>query len=43
LAPISNLDLTVKQAIELKRLAAPLTAEQVRELIDIVYDPRTEK
>jgi NitT/TauT family transport system substrate-binding protein len=39
LAPISNLDLTVKQAIELKRLPAPLTPEQVKELIDIVYDP----
>jgi NitT/TauT family transport system substrate-binding protein len=43
LAPISDLELTEKQAIELKRLSAPLTAEQVKELIDIVYDPRTDK
>jgi|SRR5579863_4327773 len=43
LAPVSNLDLTVKQAIDLKRLSAPLTPEQVKELIDIVYDPRRDK
>lgn len=43
LAPVSNLDLTVKQAIDLKRLSAPLTPVQVKELIDIVYDPRGDK
>jgi len=43
LAPISGIDLTVKQAIDLKRLQAPLTPQQVKELIDIVFDPAKDK
>jgi len=43
LAPISNLDLTIRQAIDLKRISAPLTPEQEKQLIDIVYDPRKDK
>jgi len=43
LAPISNFDLTIKQAIALKRLRVPLTSAQVKELIDIVYDPAKDR
>lgn len=32
-APIHGIDLSMRQAVELKRLSAPLTADQVRELI----------
>jgi len=43
LAPIAGLDLTVKQAIDLKRIQAPLMPDQIKELIDIVYDPAKDK
>ena len=39
LAPVGELDLSIKQAIDTKRLTGPLTKEQITKLIDIVYTP----
>ena len=39
IAPVDGLDLTIKQAIETKRLSGPLTKEQIANLMDIVYTP----
>ena len=39
LAPIANFDASMQQAIEYKRLPAPLSKAQMNELIDIVYNP----
>ena len=39
LAPVGDLDLSIKQAIDTKRLSGPLTKEQITNLIDIVYTP----
>jgi len=38
-APISGFDQSMQEAIENKRLTAPLSAAQQKELIDIVYTP----
>jgi NitT/TauT family transport system substrate-binding protein len=39
ITPVGQLDLSIKQAIDTKRLAGPLTSEQITKLIDIVYTP----
>ena len=39
IAPVDDLDLSIKQAIDTKRLSGPLTKEQITKLIDIVYTP----
>ena len=36
---MGELDLSIKQAIDTKRLTGPLTKEQITKLIDIVYTP----
>jgi hypothetical protein len=36
---VGDLDLSIKQAIDTKRLSGPLTKEQITNLIDIVYTP----
>jgi NitT/TauT family transport system substrate-binding protein len=38
-APVSGMDKNVEQAIENKFIDKPLTAAQVKELIDVVFDP----
>ena len=38
-APIRGLDVAVKQAIQFGLIKEPLTEAQVKELVDIVYDP----
>ncbi len=40
LAPIGNLEGNVRLAVEYKMLSHPLTEAQMKELVDIVYDPR---
>jgi NitT/TauT family transport system substrate-binding protein len=40
LGPLSGFDAMVKQAVETKVLAKPLTAEQKKDLVDIIYDPK---
>ena len=40
LAPIGNLEGNVRLAVEYKMLSQPLTEPQMKELVDIVYDPR---
>ena len=39
LAPIGNLEGNVRLAVEYKMLSQPLTEAQMKELVDIVYDP----
>jgi len=40
LAPIGNLEGNVRLAVEYKMLSQPLTEAQMKELVDIVHDPR---
>ena len=40
LGPMSGFDTMVQQAVETKVLSKPLTAEQKKDLVDIVYDPK---
>jgi NitT/TauT family transport system substrate-binding protein len=40
LAPIGDIDRTMKEAIEFKRIREPLSKQQIDELIDIVYQPK---
>ena len=40
IAPIVGIDQNVAQAIENKFIEKPLTADQVKELVQIVYDPK---
>ena len=39
-APVQGLDVSVRQAVEQKFIEKPLTPEQMKQLVDIVYDPR---
>lgn len=39
-APVGDLDTTIKQAIEFKRLKKPLTDAQIKDMIQIVYKPK---
>ncbi|MDH3240724.1 MAG: ABC transporter substrate-binding protein [Alphaproteobacteria bacterium] len=39
-APIGDLDTTIKQAVEFKRLKKPLTEAQIKDMIQIVYEPK---
>ena len=40
LGPLSGFDAMMQQAVETKVLSKPLTAEQEKDLVDIVYDPK---
>lgn len=40
-APIGDLDVTIKQAIQFKRLKKPLTKAQIEDMVQIVYKPKT--
>lgn len=40
-APIADLDTTIKQAVQFKRLKKPLTKAQINDMIQIVYKPKT--
>lgn len=40
-APIGDMDVTIKQAIQFKRLEKPLTKAQIDDMVQIVYDPKT--
>ncbi|MDX1485016.1 MAG: ABC transporter substrate-binding protein [Alphaproteobacteria bacterium] len=39
-APIGDLDTTIKQALQFKRLKKPLTKAQIDDMIQIVYEPK---
>jgi NitT/TauT family transport system substrate-binding protein len=39
-APIGDLDTTIKQAVQFKRIKKPLTEAQIKDMIQIVYKPK---